>query len=132
MGHSTRRHPNTTKNFEDIKQGENETLFDFQSRFEGTLYRIPASHRPGEEYVVHIYTHAILAHLGLPLRRRAPKTLDEAYGMAKEIKRNIFSSGINDLFTSGTLTMESLYSHENLVDDLQEEGKQTIIQHETD
>jgi hypothetical protein len=50
--------------------------------------------------------------------------------MAKEIKNNIFSSGINDLFTSGTLTMESLYSHENLVDDFQEEGKQTIIQHE--
>ena len=50
--------------------------------------------------------------------------------MAKEIKNNIFSSGINDLFTSGTLTMESLYSHENLVDDFQE-GKQTIVQHET-
>jgi hypothetical protein len=26
--------------------------------------------------------------------------------------------------------MESLYSHENIVDDFQEEGKQTIIQHE--
>jgi hypothetical protein len=51
--------------------------------------------------------------------------------MAKEIKNNIFSSGINDLFTSGTLTMENLYSHENLVDDFQEEGKQTIVQHET-
>jgi hypothetical protein len=25
--------------------------------------------------------------------------------------------------------MEGLYSHENLVDDFQEEGKQTIIQH---
>jgi hypothetical protein len=115
----------------DIKQGENETLFDFQSRFEGTLYHIPESHRPEREYVVHYYTHAIWPHLGLPLRKRAPKTLDEAYGMAKEIKNNIFSSGINDLFTSGTLTMESLYSHENLVDDFQEEGKQTIVQHET-
>jgi hypothetical protein len=50
--------------------------------------------------------------------------------MAKEIKNNIFSSGINDLCTSGTLTMESLYSHEDLVDDFQEEGKQTVIQHE--
>jgi hypothetical protein len=123
--------PILQKHFEDIKQNENETLFDFQSRFEGTLHQIPRAHRLGEEYVVHIYTHAILAHLGLPLRRRAPKTLNEAYGMAKEIKNNIFSSGINDLFTSGTFTMESLYSHENLVDDFQEEGKQTIVQHET-
>jgi hypothetical protein len=122
--------PLLLKNFEDIKQRENETLFDFQNRFEDTLYQIPKDHRPGEEYVVHIYTHAILAHLGLPLRRRAPKTLNEAYGMAKEIKNNIFSSRINDLFASNTLAMESLYSHENLIDDFQEEGKQTIIQHE--
>jgi hypothetical protein len=121
--------PILQKNLEDIKQGENETLFDFQSRFEGILFRIPATHYPGEEYIVHLYTHAILAHLGLPLSRRAPKSLNEAYGMAKEIEHNIFSSGIKDLFTSGTLTMESLYSHENLVDDLQEEGNQTIIQH---
>jgi hypothetical protein len=33
--------PILLKNFEDIKQSENETLFDFQSRFEGTLYQIP-------------------------------------------------------------------------------------------
>jgi hypothetical protein len=122
--------PILLQKFQDIKQRENETLFDFQNRFEGTLYHIPDSHRPEREYVVHHYTHAIWPHLGLPLRKRAPKTLDEAYGMAKEIRDNISSSGINDLFTSGTLTMESLYSHENIVDDFQEEGKQTIIQHE--
>jgi hypothetical protein len=75
------------KKIEDIKQSENETLFDFQSRFEGTLHQIPASHRPEMEYVVHLYTHAILAHLGLPLSKRAPKMLDEAYGMAKEIEQ---------------------------------------------
>jgi hypothetical protein len=49
--------------------------------------------------------------------------------MAKGIEQNIFSSGIKDLFTLGTLTMEILYSHENLVDGSQQEGKQTIIQH---
>jgi hypothetical protein len=122
--------PILLQKFQDIKQRENETLFDFQNRFEGTLYHIPDSHRPEREYVVHHYTHAIWPHLGLPLRKRAPKTLDEAYGMAKKIRDNISSSGISDLFTSGTLTMESLYSYENIVDDFQEEGKQTIIQHE--
>jgi hypothetical protein len=122
--------PLLIKNFEDIKQRENETLFDFQSRFEGTLCRIPKSHYPEMKYVVHRYTHAILPYLGVSLRKRAPRTLNDAYGMAKEIKNNIFSSGMNDLFTSGTLTMESLYSHEDLVDNFQEEGKQTAIQHE--
>jgi hypothetical protein len=49
--------------------------------------------------------------------------------MATRIERNIYLSGIKDLFTSGTISMESLFSHENFVDDFQEEGEQTIIQH---
>jgi hypothetical protein len=40
--------------------------------------------------------------------------LDEANGMDKEIKHNIFLLGMKDLFTLSTLTMESLYSHENV------------------
>jgi hypothetical protein len=63
------------------------------ARFEGTLYQIPASHHPEEEYVVHLYTHAILAHLGFPLRKRAPKMLNEAYGMAKELNKTSSHQG---------------------------------------
>jgi hypothetical protein len=70
----------------------------------------------------------ILAYLGLPLSKKGPRTLDEAYDMAIGIEQNISLSGIKDLFTSGTLSMESLFSHENFVDDFQEEGEQTIIQ----
>jgi hypothetical protein len=70
-GIQLRRHLSTTKKFEHIKQTENETLFDFQSRFEGTLCQIPRSHRPEEKYIVHLYTHALLVHLGLPLSKRA-------------------------------------------------------------
>ena len=120
------------KNFKHIKQTENETLFNFQSRFEGTLYQIPVSHHPEKEYVVHLYTHAILAHLGFPLSKRDPRTLNEAYGMAKGIERNISLSGIKDLCTSGTFSMESLFSLKNFVDNFQEEGEQTIIQHRVD
>jgi hypothetical protein len=115
------------KIFEHIKQAENETLFDFQSRFEGTLCQIPRSHHPEDKYIVHLYTHAILAHLGLPLSKRGPRMLNEAYDMATGIERNISLSRIKDLFTLGTLSMESLFSHENFVDDFQEEGEQTII-----
>jgi hypothetical protein len=67
------------KIFEHIKQAENETLFDFQSRLEGTLCQIPRSHRPEDKYIVHLYIHAILAHLGLPLSKKGPRTLNEAY-----------------------------------------------------
>jgi hypothetical protein len=48
--------------------------------------------------------------------------------MATRIERNISLSGIKDLFTSRTLSMESLFSHEKFIDDFQEEGEQTIIQ----
>jgi hypothetical protein len=115
------------KRFEHIKQAENETLFDFQSRFECTLCQIPRIHRSEDKYIVHLYTHTVLTHLGLPLSKRGPRTLNEAYDMARRIERNISLSEIKDLFTSGTLSMESLFSHENLVDDFQEEGEQTII-----
>jgi hypothetical protein len=37
------------KRFKHIKQAENETLFDFQSRFEGTLCQIPRSHHPEDK-----------------------------------------------------------------------------------
>jgi hypothetical protein len=117
--------------FEHIKQTENETLFDFQSRFEGTLCQIPRSHRPEEKYIVRLYTHALLAHLGWPLSRKGTKTLNEAYCMATRIEQNISLSGIKDLFTSGNLNMESLFTRENFIDDFQEKGEQTIIQHRT-
>jgi hypothetical protein len=117
------------KNFEHIKQTENETLWNFQSRFERTLYQIPKGHCPENKYIVHIYTHALLAHLGLPLSKKSPGTLDEAYGMAKRIEQNISLSGIKDLFTSGDFNMESLFARKNSIDDIQEEGEQTIIQH---
>ena len=128
MGYSVRRHLSTTENFWEYKTNENETLWNFQSRFELTLYHIPKGHRPENKYIVHIYTHALLAHLGFPLSKRSPSTLDEAYGMAKRIEQNISLSGIKNLFTSGNFNMEILFARENFIDDIQEEGEQTIIQ----
>jgi hypothetical protein len=117
------------KIFEHIKQYENETLKDCQSRFEGTLCYNPKIHHPKDEYIVHLYTHVLLVHLGFPLNKRHPRTLNEDYSMDTRIEENISLSGIKDIFTSGTLSMEILFSHENFIDDFQEEGEQTIIQH---
>jgi hypothetical protein len=117
------------KELEDIKQTENETLWDFQNRFEHALYQIPKGHRPEDKYIVHLYIHALLAHLGFPLSKRAPRTLYEAHDMATRIEQNISLSKIRYLFTSGTLSRESLFSLENFIVDFQEEGEQTIDQH---
>jgi len=49
--------------------------------------------------------------------------------MAKRIEQNISLSGIKDLFTLGDFNMESLFACKNSIDDIKEEGEQTIIQH---
>jgi hypothetical protein len=49
--------------------------------------------------------------------------------MATKIEQNISLSEIQYLFTSGTLSRESLFALENFIVDFQEEGEQTIDQH---
>jgi hypothetical protein len=119
------------KELEYAKQTEDETVRHFQDRFEHILYQIPKSHRPKDKYIVHLYTHALLVHLGFPLTKRGPRTLNEAHSMAARIEQNISLSEIRYLFTSGTLSMESLVALENFIVDFQEEGEQTIDQHRT-
>jgi hypothetical protein len=123
--------PVLLKRLEHIKQTEDETVRDFQDRFEDILYQIPESHHPEEKYLVHLYTHALLVHLGFPLSKRSPRTLNEAHSMAARIEQNISLSEIRYLFTSGTLSMESLVALENFIVDFQEEGEQTMDQHRT-
>ena len=57
--------------------------------------------------------------------------LHEAHSMATRIEQNISLFEIRYLFTSGTLSRESLFSLENFIVDFQEEGEQTIDQHGT-
>jgi broad specificity phosphatase PhoE len=77
------------KRLEYVKQIENETLKDFQVRFEGLLYEIPRSHHPGDKYLVYLYTNALLVHLGFLLNKKEPKTIYDAYYMAKQIEENV-------------------------------------------
>jgi hypothetical protein len=111
-----------------IKQAEDETVRDFHYRFENMLYQVPESHHLEEKYYVHLFTRALLGHLGFPLDKRAPRMLDEAYNMDERIEENISLSEIRCLFTSGTLNRESLLALENFIVDFQEEGEQTIDQ----
>jgi hypothetical protein len=117
--------PTLLKELEHIKQAEDETVGDFQDRFENMLYQIPESHHPEERYLVHLFTRALLGYLSFPLDKRTPRTLDEAYYMAAVIEEKISSLEIRCLFTSSTLNGESLFTLENFIIDFQEEGEQT-------
>jgi hypothetical protein len=103
-----------------IKKNDDETVRDFQDRFEDIIYQIPLSHHPEKKYIFYLYTHALLVHLGFPLSKRGPRTLNEAQNMAARIKKNISLSKIRYLFTSCTLSMEILVSLENFIVDFQE------------
>jgi hypothetical protein len=59
--------PTLLKELEHIKQTEDETVGDFQDRFENMLYQIPESHHPEERYLVHLFTHALLGYLSFLL-----------------------------------------------------------------
>jgi hypothetical protein len=108
-----------------IRQAEDETVRDFQIRFENMLYQIPESHHPEERYLVHLFTRALLGYLSFPLDKITPRMLDEAYYMAAVIEEKISSFDIGCLFTLSTLNGESLFTLESFIIDLQEEGEQT-------
>jgi hypothetical protein len=90
------------KRLEYAKKIENETLWDFQNRFERLLYHIPRSHYPGDKYLMYIYTNALLVHLWFFLNKKGPKTLNDAYYMARKIEENISLSKGKQIFSLGT------------------------------
>jgi hypothetical protein len=77
------------KRLEYIKQNKNETVREFQDRFEILLWKIPRSHHLEDKYIAYLYTNALLVHLGFLLSKNGPKTIHEAYHMAIEIEANI-------------------------------------------
>jgi hypothetical protein len=127
------------KRLEYVKQTQNETVRDFQVRFEGLLYQIPRSHHPRDKYLVYLYTNALLVHLGFLLNKKGPKTIYDAYYMARQIEENISLSKGKHIFslgtkvddpkgTPGTLRLERLVTLETFTANFQEEGEQIIDQ----
>jgi hypothetical protein len=47
---------------------ENESIWEFHTRFETFLQNLPASHHPKDDYLVHIYTKSFNGQLGYLLR----------------------------------------------------------------
>jgi hypothetical protein len=69
---------------------ENESIREFHTRFETLLQRIPASHHPKDDYLVHIYTRSFNGQL----RDKNPQSIQEAQELATKIEGNLLSSKI--------------------------------------
>jgi hypothetical protein len=73
---------------------ENESIQEFHTRFETLLQRIPASHHPKDDYLVHIHTTSFNGQLGYLLRDKKPQSIQEAQELATKIEGNLLSSKI--------------------------------------
>jgi hypothetical protein len=58
------------------------------------LQKIPASHHPKDDYLVHIYTKSFNGQLGYLLRDKNPQSVQEAQELATRIEDNLLSSKI--------------------------------------
>jgi hypothetical protein len=65
-----------------IKKSENETVWEFHTRFEKLLLQIPERSHPGKEYLTFLYTRAVSGQSGFLLDEYGPRTIQEAYDMA--------------------------------------------------
>jgi hypothetical protein len=77
-----------------IAKRENESIREFHTRFEATLQRIPPSHQPKDDYLVHLYTRSFNGQLGYLLRDKNPQSIQEAQELATKIEGNLLSSKI--------------------------------------
>jgi hypothetical protein len=77
-----------------LARHENESIREFHTRFEALLQRIPPSHHPKDDYLVHIYTRSFTCQLGYLLRDKDHQSIQEAQELATKIEGNLLSSKI--------------------------------------
>jgi hypothetical protein len=77
-----------------IAKRENETIREYHTRFEAALQRVPPSHKPKDDYLVHLYTRSFNGQLGYLLRDKNPQSIQEAQEIATKIEGNLLSAKI--------------------------------------
>jgi hypothetical protein len=88
-----------------VKQ-ENETIREFQSRFETLLQKIPVSHHPTHSFLLFIYTKAFTGQLGYLLRDKNPQMIQEAQEISTRIEDNLLSSKVEP-FSAPRIIMDT-------------------------
>jgi hypothetical protein len=79
---------------------KNESIREFHTRFETLLQKIPASHHPNGDYLVHIYTKSFNGQLGYLLRDKNPQSIQEAQELDTKIESNLLLSEIEPFANS--------------------------------
>jgi hypothetical protein len=72
-----------------MRKKENETIKEFDTKFEKLLQQIPNDIFPRREHLLFLYTNAFPRNFGFMLKGELPKTLEEARELATRIEDNI-------------------------------------------
>jgi hypothetical protein len=78
-----------------MKKKENESVKEFDTRFENLLKQIPDDISPKDGVVLLQYTNAFEGKFGFMLRDKSPKTLVEAQEHAAKIEENLLASKVD-------------------------------------
>lgn len=77
-----------------MKKKENESVKEFDTRYENLIKQIPNDIFPKDGVVLLQYTNAFEGKFGFMLRDKSPKTLVEAQEYADEIEQNLLASKV--------------------------------------
>jgi len=81
-----------------ITKQENETVREFNDKFESLVQKVPVSHHPSDNFLLFLYTKAFTGQMGFLLKDKAPKTIQEAQEVATRIEDNLSSSRVEPFF----------------------------------
>jgi hypothetical protein len=79
------------------KKLENETVAEFNAKFERLLQQIPKFHHLRGNHLLFLYMKDFHCNFGYFLKNKGPKTIHEAKDMAMKIEANLSSCRV-DLF----------------------------------
>jgi hypothetical protein len=80
------------------KELENETVKEFDAKFENLLQQIPSNHHPRKDYLLFLYIKDFPGHFGYFLKDKGPKTIEESQEMVAIIEANISSCKVEPFY----------------------------------
>jgi len=86
----------------EIRESKNETIREFNVKFEKLFQQIPSSHHPRKAYLLFLYIKAFPVHFRYLLKDKEPTTMQEAQGMATKIEASLSSCKVEPFYASRT------------------------------
>lgn len=94
-----------------IQIREDELVPAFNIKFSQTLFKISSKYKFDDKVCLEIYMSAFGKKMGFLLRNKEPKTLHEAFNIARDIENNL-KFGITKRFLSTVVSCQNIFNGE--------------------